>query len=70
MFRKLATRLSRQHSLKLSGTFLKPFDQVSFSDLEVAVGPQPRGEKYLKVSFLEHILEGNFWKKKCIELGK
>ena len=32
----------------------------------VAVGPQPRGEKYLEVSFLEYILEGNFWTKKCL----
>ena len=34
---------------------------MSFSDLAVAVGRQPRGEKYLQVSFLEYILEGNFW---------
>ena len=27
---------------------------MSFSDLAVAVGPQPRGEKYLEVSFLDY----------------
>ena len=36
---------------------------MSFSCFVVAVGPQPRGEKYLKVCFLEFILEGNFAQK-------
>ena len=43
---------------------------MSFSDLAVAVGPKPRGKKFLEVSFLEYNLEGNFWTKKFLELGK
>ena len=33
---------------------------MGFSDLPVGVGVQPPSKKYLKVRFLEHILEGDF----------
>ena len=42
----------------LARSLVAPLFQVSFSDLALAVGPQPCGEKYLEVCFLEYTLEG------------